>query len=415
MNEPSPSPKLDVDVAEQPPLTEGTVLRDSSSSIQEEIYLHLLSSIQSGRMEIGDYLPSVRALAKQFGKSITPVNQAFSRLEREGYVQRIHGSGVRVRARSSHESTAKIKPVVDLIATLRSFPSLNKPSRKFLHILPAVEEWLFWRLSVQRGMRLTVSTLSLEDVAAEFESQLRDALVLRPKVLVFAYPEDFSDEVAEYLRRLRSVGTYVVFLATRRDLPELDRVSLNFESGQYQLTQYLLRKGHRCIARLCTNSNYLYEQQKQAGFVRALTEYGFPASTAKEWMVDLPAIGNFHGESAKKLEKVLRQIKDRLPLTALMAYNDPAVAPLRVAAKKLGLSSLEITGFDHDWNELKDEIATSHGKDALVGGAPASVDTHLPEAAEALAELVLGRVADALPSGAQRRMIEQTLVLPEKA
>ncbi|MDX6765807.1 MAG: GntR family transcriptional regulator [Candidatus Methylacidiphilales bacterium] len=386
--------------------------RNTSSSLQEEIYLHLIQFIQSGKVEIGDYLPSTRALAKQFGKSITPVNQALARLEKEGFVKCIHGSGVRVNARTSQESSAKIKPVVELITTLRAFPTVKEPSLKFQHILPAVEEWLFWRLSGQRSMRLTVSNLSVDDNAGEFTSQLRDALILRPKVLVFAYPEDFSDEIADYLKRLRSVGTYVVFLATRRDLPELDRVSLNFESGQYQLTQHLLRQGHRCIIRLCTNANYLFEQQKQAGFIRALGEYGFPQATAQEWTIELPPLNEFHGSNEKILEKTLRSIKDRFPLTALMAYNDPAVAPLRLIARKLDLQPLEIAGFDGDWKELQDEILSNHGPEALEGGAPPTVDTHLPQAAEALAELVLGRVANALPGGPQRRMIEQTLELP---
>ncbi len=390
-------------------LLAGDVPRPFAASIKEEIYLYVLNLLRGGNLEIGDLLPSTRDLARKFGKSITPVHQAISRLEQEGYVKRIHGSGVRVNARSFEEALVKIRPAVDLVTTLRSLPAPEEMFQASRHILPAVQQWLFWRLSSCRSIRLTVSTVVPEDDEELFIAQLRDALILRPKVVVFADPEKISDQVAEYLLRLHHVGVRVVYLATRRDITQLDRVHLDFADGQYQLTQHLLRNGHRCILRLRSAGADFYEQAKQDGFIRALKEYGLAESVADEWTVGLE---NIDAASTEQMAALLKRVSATLPFTAIMANNDPTVAPLRIATRKLGFKKIVITGYDNDWDDLKQSIIERYGSLLKDTTAPASVDTCLPKVGEALADLVLDRISNALPPGAQTRIIPQMMVQP---
>jgi DNA-binding transcriptional MocR family regulator len=62
----------------------------------EKVVEHIYRSIQVGVLNQGDYLPSVRALAKQFGLSTSPVYEAYARLEEQGIVESVERVGYRV-------------------------------------------------------------------------------------------------------------------------------------------------------------------------------------------------------------------------------------------------------------------------------------------------------------------------------
>jgi DNA-binding transcriptional MocR family regulator len=63
---------------------------------RERVIEHIYRSIQVGVLAQGDYLPSVRALAKQLGLSTSPVYEAYARLEERGIVESVERVGHRV-------------------------------------------------------------------------------------------------------------------------------------------------------------------------------------------------------------------------------------------------------------------------------------------------------------------------------
>ncbi len=71
--------------------------RKSGTSLYIQIYESLRGDILSGRMSVGEKLPSKRTLAEQLGVSLITVENAYAQLIAEGYVQSSERSGYYVR------------------------------------------------------------------------------------------------------------------------------------------------------------------------------------------------------------------------------------------------------------------------------------------------------------------------------
>ena len=66
-----------------------------------EIYLDLKRAVEDGTYPYGDLMPSENTLISQYGCSRNTIRRALSGLGEDGYVQPIHGKGVRVIYRPS--------------------------------------------------------------------------------------------------------------------------------------------------------------------------------------------------------------------------------------------------------------------------------------------------------------------------
>ena len=88
------------------------------------IYFDLRRSIDEGVYQYKDYLPSESILVKRYGCAHNTVRKALSILAREGYVQPIHGKGVRVLYRPAQVATDD-KRIYDLNAIEPFFKSGN--------------------------------------------------------------------------------------------------------------------------------------------------------------------------------------------------------------------------------------------------------------------------------------------------
>ncbi|MBR0375775.1 MAG: GntR family transcriptional regulator, partial [Firmicutes bacterium] len=65
----------------------------NNSPIYEQIYDQIKSSILSGRLQEGDMLPSIRALAKDLRISVITTKRAYDELEKDGYIHTVAGKG----------------------------------------------------------------------------------------------------------------------------------------------------------------------------------------------------------------------------------------------------------------------------------------------------------------------------------
>jgi len=77
------------------------------------IYYDILSSIERGIYHYRDFLPSEGALTKKYGCAHNTVRKALSLLAEKGYVQAIHGKGVRVLYHSTPLLTSHIHAFED--------------------------------------------------------------------------------------------------------------------------------------------------------------------------------------------------------------------------------------------------------------------------------------------------------------
>lgn len=78
------------------------ISNSSQVPIYEQIIRQVKAMITAGKLEEGDPLPSVRALAKELQISALTVKKAYDALEGEGLVETVHGKGSFVSGRGKN-------------------------------------------------------------------------------------------------------------------------------------------------------------------------------------------------------------------------------------------------------------------------------------------------------------------------
>lgn len=77
------------------------LLQNSGIPIYQQIAEQLKTDILSGRLKEGEYLPSIRSLAKELKISVITTMKAYQQLEAEGLVTAVQGKGFYVNAQDS--------------------------------------------------------------------------------------------------------------------------------------------------------------------------------------------------------------------------------------------------------------------------------------------------------------------------
>lgn len=77
------------------------ILQNSGVPIYQQIADQLKTDILSGKMKQGEYLPSIRGLAKELKISVITTMKAYELLESEGLVTAVQGKGFYVNAQDS--------------------------------------------------------------------------------------------------------------------------------------------------------------------------------------------------------------------------------------------------------------------------------------------------------------------------
>ena len=77
------------------------ILQNSGVPIYQQIAEQMRTDILSGKMKQGEYLPSIRSLAKELKISVITTMKAYELLESEGLVTAAQGKGFYVNAQDS--------------------------------------------------------------------------------------------------------------------------------------------------------------------------------------------------------------------------------------------------------------------------------------------------------------------------
>lgn len=76
------------------------ILQNSNIPIYQQIATQLQEDILSGKLKNGDFLPSIRGLAKDLRISVITTMKAYEELERQGLVTAMQGKGYYVDAKN---------------------------------------------------------------------------------------------------------------------------------------------------------------------------------------------------------------------------------------------------------------------------------------------------------------------------
>ena len=118
--------------------------RASGVTIREQIESQVTLGVLSGDLVPDERLPSTRELARRFRLHPNTISSAYRKLDREGWVEFRHGSGVYVRSNPPKPSVAPERRLEELLADfLRSarklgipIPSLRARLKQWLEIEP---------------------------------------------------------------------------------------------------------------------------------------------------------------------------------------------------------------------------------------------------------------------------------------
>jgi DNA-binding transcriptional regulator YhcF (GntR family) len=114
--------------------------RNSEVSIREQLAAQVVLGIVSGEYEAGHRLPSTRELARRFQLHANTISAGYRELEREGWVEFRHGSGVYVRS-NRPESTVRSDLALDsLIAGF--FKSARETGAPLAEVRLRMQRWL---------------------------------------------------------------------------------------------------------------------------------------------------------------------------------------------------------------------------------------------------------------------------------
>lgn len=91
---------------------------NSGVPIYRQIMEQAQRMVASGQIQPGDYLPSVRELAKQHAVNPMTISKAYGMLESEGLLIRQRGKGMQVADRNIHPSSLDmLQPALDQLVT----------------------------------------------------------------------------------------------------------------------------------------------------------------------------------------------------------------------------------------------------------------------------------------------------------
>ncbi|HLI48702.1 MAG TPA: GntR family transcriptional regulator [Chthonomonas sp.] len=309
-------------------------------SLPQQIATAVLKDyIESGVLNSGDRLPSVRELEQQYQASRSTILAALGILEQQGAIVRRHGLGCFVAEGTPTASSNRpphflgyISPSTDSELMLRIYEGVESAARLYdLHVLVA---------SVCHDYNL-----ERKQVARMIEAGCR-AIVLSPTTRT---PQQLAED---YLNR-----EYLDFPIVLVDLayPQHRRPRVVFDNyhAGYDVTTTLLRAGHTRIAIMRLNPDpeagfacrHYAVEERFRGYCDALRQARIPLREEYVWKLKK---GSFHADlDAEQLDRLLALPH---PPTALIALEDIAAMNVIELLLERGVQvpeEITVTGFDN--------------------------------------------------------------------
>jgi len=365
--------------------------------------------IQGGQLGSGESLPSEHRLANQFQVSRTTVRAALRQLEGEGVI-RSSVDGVRVVADSvrSGSSSVIVESVVVLSQPSHAPVPVGKPQAGLESV---IQMGVIDRLKEARvhTLCLYADQIDQDQVGRLVQDGPRGVVALRDAVQ--------SKQGLEILNALRAARVPVVAYGDAPALMSNDTLVSDHEAGSYELTRWLIQRGHKRILCFWQMPNDVdgrpeWISNRGLGYLRAVTEAGLPPVNPLEAR-SLPNEPTTADEFRMATQLTAGQLMSHLlgdrPVDAIMCVSDTVVASVAAACRLCGREpnrDVAIVGYDGSWSDLP--FQQWEPTPPL-----ASVDKGNFAIGRGLANLLLERLGGQLPSEPQHRLIKPRLLVSE--
>ncbi|MBN2010770.1 GntR family transcriptional regulator [candidate division KSB1 bacterium] len=300
---------------------------DRSSPVPQYFQLQtwLIEQIDQGVFKTNDKIPTEEELAQITGLARATVRQAIQNLVNLGYLERKRRLGTFVINGSTQTETRTIIGLI--VPDIRSgyAPELARG---------AEDE------AARNKHSLILCNSDDLYVKAEFHAnRLLENSVAGLIFMPTAAPDEQNKKIIDkFLRR-----NIPVVLADRT-IPDLDidYVTTNNFDGAYEITKYLIDKGHKKIA-IILSTLFSTERDRLEGYKKALLDHNIPIDPEIIVSDTGPFIQNRYFKFAREL------LKKRNDITAIFAGHDRIALLFYSIAKEMGIKipeDLSIVGYD---------------------------------------------------------------------
>ncbi len=263
--------------------------------------------IASSYYREGGSIPSTRALAEHYGVSSETVRRGLKQLEQEGILESKPRSGFRV---ASSKNSSLIQPVA-FITDYRSDLSDAQPATRALSFAiqaaAASRDWSL--LGAHGGGRKPEAVVE----------QIRGSNAWG--VILDSIDDDLRDEVLQ-------AGPPVVMVNSWVEDSAVDVVLQDNYRGGFLAADYLAAQGAKKIGWVGASAEFCHSRERFAGANAALLKHRLRIEDKR---IISPSQGDM-------LDQVCKLLKSKDRPDALLVFSPKALAPVRDAAKKLGLA-----------------------------------------------------------------------------
>lgn len=286
--------------------------------------------LSKGNLNPGDRLSSEHELSNIFSLSRQTIRHAIEVLEKEGYVNRVQGSGTYI---SNNNITDKV-------------------NRKNIAIIMTYVDAYIFPQSIQHVERV------LSDAGYTVQISFTNNRISREKTILEAIVEkdDIAGVIAEptksnlpnpnlkYYEQLMKKHVPVLFMNAYYETLKAPHVSMNDKMAGKIATQYAIDKGHVKIGGVFKLDDG-QGARRYAGFLEAMSE-----ANLKVTGNDLLWFDTVDTETEENVRDLAQRIRRRLATrTALVMYNDEIAYKIINEFNKMGINipeDISIVGID---------------------------------------------------------------------
>ncbi len=304
-----------------------TMIIDKNSPIPQYFQLQtwLIEQIEQGVFKTNEKIPTEEALSQKTGLARATIRQAVQNLVNIGYLSRKRRLGTFVMdwTANSHKQTI----VGVLVPDIRSgyAPELARGAE-----------------DEAAKSRHSMVLCNTDDLFVKAEFHAERLIEISVSGVIFVPTASTDDK-----------NRFIIEKFTRRDIPvvladrtipniDIDHVTTDNFEGAYNITKYLIQKGHKKIG-IIISSLFSTERLRLEGYKQALTDYNLPIEPSIIFVDEGPFIKNHYFEHAQEF------LKQKQKMTAVFAGHDRIALLLYYEAEQSGISvpdDLSIVGYD---------------------------------------------------------------------
>jgi DNA-binding LacI/PurR family transcriptional regulator/DNA-binding transcriptional regulator YhcF (GntR family) len=295
------------------------------------LYLQVADNIENKIVNkaftVGQKIPTVRELCKEFKVSITTMEEALSKLEKEGYISRRRSYGTFVVS-SKPVKEIDLKRKNGICFTLCSHPEPNGSYKS--------DGFTFDNLYYQEIMEGVVKKVKdknaylIYNILREDEGKI--SLGGKEKDIAgMIFTGEFTRKHFKIIKKLKVPFVLIGNIVQKRKADEkVDIVDTDSFQGTYMAVKHLIDLGHKKIAYFYHYSGYFWEEEQLKGYKQALKDAGIVCE--RNLQVEMGGVDSKIGYIAMK--KVLDK---SVPFTALVVIGNNCVFGILQAIEEKGL------------------------------------------------------------------------------